>query len=218
MSIYFLDFEASSLLPGSFPIEVAWVDENGQGESYLILPAPGWLDEVHGNPGWSRESEAIHGIALSTLLEEGEPHEHVAARAVKVLAAANVIVCSDMPVSDIRWLRTLLEAADIRTSVSISDVTSLYTGVLSASAPVAASRPCSAPRSGAACSMHSIGNHGELGKPTKPTPARSAPCAAGRGTPLEDLEGDGRGGASASDCARLEGLFARASMACRTLT
>ena len=51
--ILFLDFEASSLLPGSFPIEVAWVDETGQGESYLIRPHEGWLDEVAGNPGWS---------------------------------------------------------------------------------------------------------------------------------------------------------------------
>jgi len=126
VSIYFLDFEASSLLPGSFPIEVAWVDENGQGESYLIRPAPGWLDEARGNPGWSRESEAVHGVSLATLIAEGKPHEHVAVRAVKVLAAENVLVCSDMPISDVRWMRTLLEAADIGTPVTILDVAQVY--------------------------------------------------------------------------------------------
>ena len=45
--IHFLDFEASSLMKGSFPIEVAWVDQDAQAESYLIKPAPFCiLDEV----------------------------------------------------------------------------------------------------------------------------------------------------------------------------
>jgi hypothetical protein len=123
--IVFLDFEASSLLPGSFPIEVAWVDESGQGESYLIRPAPGWLDEAGGNPGWSRESEDVHGIPLATLIAEGKPHELVAARAARVLGAATV-VCSDMPVSDVSWLRTLFDAADIQTQVTVVDVNEVY--------------------------------------------------------------------------------------------
>jgi len=46
----FIDSEASGLLPGSFPIEIAWVDESGQGESHLIRPAIGWLDESRGHP------------------------------------------------------------------------------------------------------------------------------------------------------------------------
>ena len=66
--IYFVDFEASSLRSGSFPIEVAWVNEDGQGESYLIRPAEGW------NPEWSPQSERTHGIALAALLEHGVPH------------------------------------------------------------------------------------------------------------------------------------------------
>ena len=53
MSIVILDIEASSLLPGSFPIEIGWIYEDGSGESHLIRPAPAWLDPAHGNPAWS---------------------------------------------------------------------------------------------------------------------------------------------------------------------
>jgi hypothetical protein len=125
MSIIFVDFEASSLLPGSFPIEIAWVNEHGQGESHLIRPAPAWLDEARGNPGWSRESEAVHGIRLATLFAEGEPHDRVAASAAEVLGSTKV-VCSDISVSDSAWLRTLFDSADLRTEVRIVDVTEVY--------------------------------------------------------------------------------------------
>jgi hypothetical protein len=39
--IVFLDFEASSLARHSYPIEVAWVFEDGASEAHLIRPAPG---------------------------------------------------------------------------------------------------------------------------------------------------------------------------------
>jgi hypothetical protein len=49
--IYFLDIEASSLDHDGFPIEVAWIDENGKGEAYFIRPADHWLDEDNDHPG-----------------------------------------------------------------------------------------------------------------------------------------------------------------------
>jgi hypothetical protein len=63
--IYFMDLEASSLMPGGFPIEIAWVDETGHGESYLIRPADVWLDDDRDHPNWSWQSEQVHGIRLS---------------------------------------------------------------------------------------------------------------------------------------------------------
>ena len=39
--LVFLDFEASSLAKRGYPIEVAWVFEDGRAESHLIRPAPG---------------------------------------------------------------------------------------------------------------------------------------------------------------------------------
>ena len=124
--ILFLDFEANSLLPGSFPIEVAWVDETGQGESYLIRPHEEWLDEAGGNPGWSAASAAIHGIGLEALMTEGVPAEQVARRAAEVLCRSDVLACSDNPGFDGGWLETLLDAGRLRPSSALVDVRQAY--------------------------------------------------------------------------------------------
>ncbi len=126
MALVFLDFEASSLLPGSFPIEVAWVLEGGTGESHLIKPADGWLDPTRGNPGWSPESERVHGIPLSTLTEQGKPAEEVATRVAAVLSSPQVLACSDAPDQDGYWLRRLYEAGGIRRDASLVDVRRVY--------------------------------------------------------------------------------------------
>lgn len=122
--MYFADFEASSLLPGSFPIEVAWVDWDGQGEHYLIRPHPEWLEG--GCPGWSAESEAVHGISLETLLNEGTPIERVAARAAEVLFAPGAIAFCDAPGWDGQWLDALFEYGGVPGRTSLFDVVSAY--------------------------------------------------------------------------------------------
>ena len=126
MAMVFLDFEASSLLPGSFPIEVAWVLADGTGESHLIKPTDGWLDPARGNPGWSAESERVHGIPLSTLMEQGNPAEEVAARAEAVLSSIQGLACSDGPSHDAYWLQRLYEAGGIRHDASLVDVRRVY--------------------------------------------------------------------------------------------
>lgn len=122
--IFFVDFEASSLLSGSFPIEVAWVDTDGHGESYLIRPADKWLAD--GCSGWSQESEALHGISLDTLLRDGVPLDRVAARAAKTLSPGQVMACSDAPESDGYWMEMLLRAGGQRRTVKLLDVNRLY--------------------------------------------------------------------------------------------
>lgn len=62
--LVFLDFEASSLTKHSYPIEIAWVFEDGRSRTFLIRPAPGWTD-------WSAKAEAIHGISRELLEHEG---------------------------------------------------------------------------------------------------------------------------------------------------
>jgi hypothetical protein len=126
MTLFFLDFEASSLLPGSFPIEVAWVAEDGTSESHLIRPADHWLDAARGHPGWSPESEMIHGISLESLMREGEPVEVVARRTEDVLTRLTALVCSDSPPSDGYWLQRLLEAGNMRREVPIVDIYTVY--------------------------------------------------------------------------------------------
>ena len=98
----FLDFEASSLSDQSYPIEVAWVFEDGGSESHLIAPAPTWVD-------WDEAAEAIHGISRATLEAEGEPHLNVAGRMVDTLAEHELFASA--PSWDGKWLSALLRAA-----------------------------------------------------------------------------------------------------------
>ena len=100
----FLDFEASSLGRHSYPIEVAWVFEEGGGESHLIRPAANWTD-------WDRRSEAIHRIPRATLVAEGTPHAAVAARMVAALEGH--VLLASAPSWDGKWLSALLRAAGL---------------------------------------------------------------------------------------------------------
>jgi hypothetical protein len=100
----FLDFEASSLGRHSYPIEVAWVFEDGGGESHLIRPAPGWTD-------WAVAAETIHGIGRDTLVAEGRPVKEVASRMVELLTGHDLYASA--PSWDGKWLSTLLRAAGL---------------------------------------------------------------------------------------------------------
>lgn len=100
----FLDFEASSLAKNSYPIEVAWVFEDGRSESYLILPAPGWTD-------WDDSAEAVHRISREALLADGTPHDVVARRMLETLSAHAVYASA--PSWDGKWLSTLLRTAGL---------------------------------------------------------------------------------------------------------
>lgn len=100
----FLNFEASSLARLSYPIEVAWVFEDGTSESHLIRPAPQWTD-------WDREAEAIHRIPRETLEAEGTPHEVAARRLVDQLSGHDLFASA--PSWDGKWLSALLRAAKL---------------------------------------------------------------------------------------------------------
>lgn len=102
--LVFLDFEASSLRKNGYPIEIAWVFEDGACESHLIRPAPGWDD-------WDEEAATIHRITRATLLAEGEPHDAVARRMVEVLDGHDLRASA--PSWDGKWLSVLLRAAGL---------------------------------------------------------------------------------------------------------
>ena len=102
--LVFLDFEASSLAKQGYPIEVAWIFEDGTSEAHLIRPAPGWDD-------WDSRAEAIHHIPRETLLRDGTPHDEVARRMVDRLAGHDLTASA--PSWDGKWLSTLLRAADL---------------------------------------------------------------------------------------------------------
>lgn len=95
----FLDFEASSLSDQSYPVEVAWVFEDGYAESHLIKPAPEWIE-------WDPRAEAIHGISRARLVHEGETHTSVATRMIEVLSEHELFASA--PSWDGKWLSVLL--------------------------------------------------------------------------------------------------------------
>lgn len=100
----FLDFEASSLSDQSYPVEVAWVFQDGREESHLIKPAPEWTD-------WEMEAEAIHGLSREKLASEGSPHDIVAARMVEALSDHDLFASA--PSWDGKWLSVLLRGAGL---------------------------------------------------------------------------------------------------------
>jgi hypothetical protein len=98
----FLDFEASSLSDESYPIEVAWVFEDGGSETHLIRPAPSWTD-------WDPQAALTHGYSRADLLAEGEPHDAVARRLVEGLTGHAPFASA--PSWDGKWLSVLLRSA-----------------------------------------------------------------------------------------------------------
>lgn len=104
MTYMFIDFEASSLDPEGWPIEVgvSWLD-GGTVRVYdeLMRPDPTWLMTA-----WSSQSAAVHGISLDQL-RDAAPAAEVAQRVASLLGRH--IVISDAPEFDGRWLRRLLD-------------------------------------------------------------------------------------------------------------
>ena len=68
----FLDVEASSFDDDSYPIELAWSDDRGEIQRFLIRPLDGW-------DNWNEASEAIHGIERGGQ-RNGWPADYVAER------------------------------------------------------------------------------------------------------------------------------------------
>ncbi len=109
----FIDFEASSLGRHGYPIEVAWVFEDGRSESFLIAPIEKWTD-------WDPAAEAIHGISREQLTSEGVQAERVAQRVLADLQGHDVFASA--PSWDGKWLSRLLRAGGFpRHAVRLTD-------------------------------------------------------------------------------------------------
>lgn len=101
----FLDFEASSLSKHSYPIEIAWVFEDGRSRSLLISPAPNWTD-------WSTDAESIHGITRATVASDGVPVALVVQEMMATLSDHDLYASS--PSWDGKWLSVLLRAGGVQ--------------------------------------------------------------------------------------------------------
>lgn len=107
----FLDFEASSLSPQSWPVEIgyAWITgDRVETHASLIEPRADWALS-----DWSTRAEDIHGLALTEVLA-GRPADIIAAE-TDIFAQYTVI--SDNPAREQVWLDRLRAGRDPRIEV-----------------------------------------------------------------------------------------------------
>lgn len=97
----FIDVEASGFGPGSWPLSIAWCNNQGEIRTALLQPQPAWTH-------WDPAAEGVHGISRERLQREGLPLPEVAARIGSDLRGA--LAFSDAPDFDAAWLGTFYEA------------------------------------------------------------------------------------------------------------
>lgn len=101
----FADIEASGLMEGGFPVEVAWAMRESKG-SVLVKPCDTWDLE-----SWDGDAERIHGLDREHLLENGSPVSSVASVLNDVFSGK--MVYTDSPEQDAAWFDMIHETAGI---------------------------------------------------------------------------------------------------------
>lgn len=120
----FLEFKASSLKHGSYPIEAAWSLPDGRIESRLINPS-----NVFSWTVWDPEWEYTHGVSQESLRLFGRSPQWLAER-MNAKLAGKTLYSDDAPFG--RYLlHRLFKAAGIRPSFTLEDPGSLYRVCLS---------------------------------------------------------------------------------------
>lgn len=120
----FLDFEASSLASGSYPIEVAWSDADACIESHLISPAgiTTWTD-------WSSSAQQLHGLTREQLLTSGKSPMWVARRMNEQLSGQ--MAYTDNPDYDGFWLEQLFKKTNgLKPAFSLGHVDDLLMSLI----------------------------------------------------------------------------------------
>ena len=117
--LFTIDFEASTLGPGSFPIEVGvcrWTgpDRPIEGWSTLIKPTSRWAKEGL----WSASAQEVHGIRRSELQSGMRPIDTI--RALNAIIQQHAAFC-DGGASDLGWARRLVLAAEIANTFKLGD-------------------------------------------------------------------------------------------------
>jgi hypothetical protein len=129
----FIEFQTSSLGRRGYPIEVAWVFEDGRSESHLIAPENGWTH-------WDRETEGPHKLSRDELVTAGLAADFVARRLVEALRGHRVFARA--PSWGRRWLSQLLRAGDLPAdAITVGDTDAALLEL--ASAPLAPILPSS---------------------------------------------------------------------------
>lgn len=100
-----MDIEASGFGPGSYPIEVGVVLEDGGGYCVLVKPEPEWIH-------WDPAAERCHGLSREVLFKYGQPVTTVAHQLNTLLESMTVY--TDAWGNDASWLDLLFHHAGQR--------------------------------------------------------------------------------------------------------
>ncbi|CTQ47349.1 hypothetical protein [Roseibium aggregatum] len=100
-----IDFEASSLNDGSYPIEFGYCDLEMNSGGFLIRPELEWTD-------WHPDAASAHGIPRELLFAIGIPAREAAER-INCMADGGKSFLCDGGSSDQRWYETLFRATDV---------------------------------------------------------------------------------------------------------
>jgi DNA polymerase III epsilon subunit-like protein len=109
-----IDLEASGLGAESYPIEVAWInDDTGDYDSFLINPesAQDWTY-------WDDYAEEVHGIDRGDLVSKGLDIIHACERMNKKLKGKTLI--SDALEFDLFWLKRLFKATGMEPNFTMA--------------------------------------------------------------------------------------------------
>jgi hypothetical protein len=121
-NIAFIDLEASGLGASSWPIEVGWCFLKSEPETFLIAPSDDWSRDA-----WKEQAQALHGVSIETLQQQGRPIKEVCQRLNGALAGADIF--SDAPDWDGFWLYRLFSAGDEKQQFSLCDFGDLLSGL-----------------------------------------------------------------------------------------
>lgn len=113
-----LDIEASGFGLGSYPIEVGFVQPDGQTWCSLVKPQPDWQH-------WDPNAAAVHHITREQLLQHGRDVDEIASALNERLHGMTVY--SDAWAHDYTWLNRLYEAADRSPSFKLDNLRALLT-------------------------------------------------------------------------------------------
>lgn len=108
-----IDFEASGVGPGSYPIEVGFSGRHGEGWCSLIRPEDDWTH-------WDLDAARIHGIAREILIERGNTTQFVAEQLNFFLGGRTIY--SDAWEQDFLWLERLFASAQMTPQFTLVDL------------------------------------------------------------------------------------------------
>lgn len=111
-----MDIEASGFGPGSYPIEIGFIDRGGKTWCSLIRPESDWRH-------WDDQAASMHGITRAQMAQHGRSVGEIAEALNSQLRGQ--IIYSDAWAHDYTWLNRIYESANRSPSFKLENLRAL---------------------------------------------------------------------------------------------